>query len=129
MKRWPLNNVKLLSISYRDFRRHYYKSNIFCGFLIHLESLMRIVYTVWNMGRLDGIISEVCWRLEQVLTLINEGRGGNDKVEDKRGVKCEDMKFDFNLNSTHINEANWITDNLCCHWRRWRWSWDIFLGV
>ena len=62
----------------------------------HFDAIVRTVYEVWNTGRLNGVIRKVFHRLGRVLALINEGRGGNDRVDDKRGVKIEGMKFNLN---------------------------------
>ena len=34
--------------------------------------------------------------------MINEGDGGNDLIESKRGIKHENMKFDFDTNLRKI---------------------------
>ena len=47
-------------------------------------------------------INNVFIRLQKVLCLINEGDGGNDLVETKRGVKNKDLKFDFESNLRKI---------------------------
>jgi len=65
----------------------------------HLDALVNTVNHIWNIGKLDQIIGKVFSRLEKMLALIIEGKGGNDCVEDKRGVKYQDLKFDFNLNT------------------------------
>ena len=68
----------------------------------HLDALMMMVFEACNTGRLDGVIGNAFHRLGCVSTLINEGRGDNDRVKDKIGVKFEEMKFDFNKNMTSL---------------------------
>ena len=76
----------------------------------HVDSLVNSVKETWNNHSLDRVISNVFKRLEKVICLINEGDGGNDLVESKRGIKHEDMKFDFDSNLRKImnddDEAN-----------------------
>ena len=38
--------------------------------------------------------------------MIDEGKGGNDSVEMKRGKEHADVKFDFNLNAQNIASVN-----------------------
>ena len=58
------------------------------------ESLCRTVMDAWNGTALDGNIGKVFTRLEKVVCLIKEERGANDAVEDKRGKKYENIKFE-----------------------------------
>ena len=51
-------------------------------------------------------ISNVFKKLKNIICLINERGGGNDLVEDKRGKKHADMKFDFISNSIKIEKFN-----------------------
>ena len=48
---------------------------------------------VWDNGYLDQTISDVVNILEKVLCLTNEGKGGNDLVETKRGTKDKDLNL------------------------------------
>ena len=59
---------------------------------------------------MDRVITSVFNRIKRVLTLINEGEGGNDYVESKRGIKYENMKFDYNLNAEHLSKNNGMTE-------------------
>ena len=72
----------------------------------YLDVLVRTIDEVWNTVRLDSVIGKVFHRSGRVLTMPNEGRGGNDRVEDKHGVKFEGMKFDFNKNMSYTGELN-----------------------
>ena len=44
--------------------------------------------------------------MKRVLSLINEGKNSNFRVEDNRGVKFEGIQFDFKRNLNYICEAN-----------------------
>ena len=50
-------------------------------------------------------INKVFDCLEKVLRLINEGRGSNDLVESKRGLKHDGLKFDHLKNIWQQKEA------------------------
>ena len=71
-----------------------------------VDALVNTVMAAWMEGDLDDIIPKVYDRIKRVLVLINEGKGGNDLVETKRGIAHDDIKFDFTLNSTNIAKAN-----------------------
>ena len=60
-----------------------------------VKALFSTVMTTWDQGKLDRHITHVSKRLENVLCLINEGEGGNDLVELKRGGGNCDLKFDL----------------------------------
>ena len=68
----------------------------------HVDALVNSVIETWKNHSLDRVITNVFKRLEKVICLINEGDGGNDLVESKRGVKNEKMKFDFDRNLRKI---------------------------
>ena len=61
----------------------------------HVKVLVSTVMTTWDEGKLDWQIMNIFKILEKVLCFINEGEGGNDLVESKRGEKNRDLKFDF----------------------------------
>ena len=56
------------------------------------------------------MVNKVFEPLSKVLCLINNGRGGNNLAETERGVKNEDMKFNFELNTQYSVECNGIID-------------------
>ena len=60
----------------------------------------------WTDGDLDDVITKFFDRIKRVLVLINEGKGGNDLVETKRGVEHVDIKFNYTLNLKNIAKAN-----------------------
>ena len=49
--------------------------------------LVNSVNKVWKTRRLDAVIGKVWTRMNKVLSLLVEGKGGNDLVEKKRGKK------------------------------------------
>ena len=51
---------------------------------------------------MSSVITNVFAKLHNIICLINEGDGGNDLVEEKRGPTNADMKFDFEANSVKI---------------------------
>ena len=53
---------------------------------------------------MSSVISSVFKKLKNIICLINEGDGGNDLVEDKRGKKHANMKFDFISNAANIDK-------------------------
>ena len=59
---------------------------------------------------MNRVITNVFERIKRVLSLINEGEEGNDYVESKRGVKFENTKFDYNLNTEHMSNNTGITE-------------------
>ena len=59
-----------------------------------MQNLYAVLSWKHNGTSLDGIIGKVFTRLEKVVCLIKEERGANDAVEDKRGKKYENMKFE-----------------------------------
>ena len=59
---------------------------------------------------MDRVITSVFGRFKRVLTLINEGEGGNGYVESKHGVKYENMKFNYNLNAEYLSNNTGITE-------------------
>ena len=69
-------------------------------------NLVHIVMYVWRDGDLNKVIDKVFDRIERVLILINEDKGGNDLLETKRGKEHANIKFDFNLNAQNISSAN-----------------------
>ena len=79
-------------------RRHFTKH-------CHVEALVSTVMTTWDEGKLDRQITNVFKRLEKLLCLINEGEGGNDLVELKRGKKNRNLKFDLILNQINIEKS------------------------
>jgi hypothetical protein len=66
------------------------------------EALVRSVYETWRTVDMSSVISNVFGKLHNIICLINEGDGGNDLVEEKRGPTNADMKFDFEANSVKI---------------------------
>ena len=74
------------------------------------DALVRTVDDVWQEENMNRVITNVFERIKRVLSLINEGEGGNDYVESKRGVKFENLKFDYNLNAKHIANNTGITE-------------------
>ena len=64
---------------------------------INQEDLVWSVETIWTKVHLNRIITNALGCLEQLLSVINNGCGGNNLVKTKRGVKYERMKFYFNL--------------------------------
>jgi len=77
--------------------REYYMQRINQG------DLVWSVLMICSKGHLDRMIEKVFERLSKVLRLINKGRGGNDLVETKCGVKNEDMKLNFDLNTQYFS--------------------------
>ena len=84
-----------------------------------MDALVNSVNATWNNTFYDRCITNVFARLEKVICLINEGDGGNDLVETKRGTKYSDMKFNFDMNLRKIMKDNTnetmrltVTDNL-----------------
>ena len=71
-----------------------------------VDALVNSVNATWNNTSLDRCITNVFTRLEKVICLINEGDGGNDLVETKRGTKYSDMKFNFDMNLRKIMKDN-----------------------
>ena len=65
---------------------------------------------IWDGTALDGIIGKVFTRLEKVICLIKEEQGANDTVEEKRGIKYENMKFDDITNKSESNTEDKIED-------------------
>ena len=45
-----------------------------------------------------------------MITLIIDGEGANNYVESKRGVKHENLKFDYNLNTEYLLQNNGSTE-------------------
>ena len=84
-------------------RRHFLKRS-------DTNALVRTVNDVWREGNMNRVITNVFDRIKRVLNLINEGEGGNDYVETKRGVKFENMKFDYNLNTEHMSNNTGVTE-------------------
>ena len=70
-----------------------------------IDALVNTVNRTWNDDSLDRSINNVFIRLQKVLCLINEGDGGNNLVETKRGVKNKDLKFDFESNLRKIMKS------------------------
>ena len=70
----------------------------------NVAALVRTVYDVWNEVDMDEIIGKVFKRIGKVLALINEGEGGNDLVESKRGIKHEGLNFDYDLNAKNLHD-------------------------
>ena len=62
------------------------------------------------MGQLNSTISKVFDRLERVLVLINEGRGGNDLVETNRGPKFVGIKLNYVKNKKYIDECDGVSN-------------------
>ena len=48
----------------------------------------------WNSSNLNDMLTKVFNRLKVVLCNILRGKGGNDKVEDYRGVKHSQVKIE-----------------------------------
>ena len=71
-----------------------------------VDALVNTVMSTWNDGHLDDCICKIFNRLERVLILTNEGEGGNDLVESKRGKSNKDIKFDYELNSDLMQRAD-----------------------
>jgi len=71
-----------------------------------IDALINSVNETWSNSSLTWCISNVFVSLKKVICLINEGDGGNDLVETKRGIKYSDMKFDFDLNLRKIMNGN-----------------------
>ena len=69
------------------------------------DTLVRSVYHTWSCDNLNNVISKVFDRLEKVFSLINEGKGSNDLVESKHGLKYERLKFDHLKNIWYQKEA------------------------
>ena len=72
-----------------------------------VDAHVNFVNETWSNSSLNRCISNIFIRLEKVICLVNEGDGGNDLVETKRGIKHSDMTFDFDLNS-----RNHMTNNI-----------------
>ena len=68
----------------------------------NVDALVRTVCDVWADSNMDRVITSGFDRINRVLTLINEGEGGNDYVESKLGLKYENLKFDYNLNTEYV---------------------------
>ena len=66
----------------------------------------------WDGTALDGIIGKVFTQLEKVICLIKEEQGANDTVEEKRGIKYENMKFDDITNKSDSNTEDEIEDDI-----------------
>ena len=58
---------------------------------------------------MDRVITSF-YRVKCVLTLIIDGEGANDYVESKRGVKHENLRFDYNLNTEYLLRNNGSTE-------------------
>ena len=65
-------------------------------------SLVRSVYNTWTDVPMDSVITEVFLKLEKITCLINEGDGGNDLVEVKRGKANANIEFDFKANEVKL---------------------------
>ena len=48
---------------------------------------------------MDALITNIFTKLEKIICLINEGDGGNDLVEMKRGKSNANMKIYFKANN------------------------------
>ena len=66
----------------------------------------------WNGTALDAIIRKVFTRLEKVICLIKEEGGANDTVEEKRGIKFENMKFDDVSHESDSNNEEEVQDEV-----------------
>ena len=74
---------------------------------------MNSVYSVWNTSdTLDNVIGRVWGRLRNVMSLIIDGKGGNDKVEEKRGKKLYglDLPEEYVLDDGQIITAGTVND-------------------
>ena len=71
-------------------------------FMRRCNTVVRLVYETWSTVQMSLVISNVFTKLQNVICLINEGDGGNDLVEENRGPRHADMKFDFEANSVKI---------------------------
>ena len=67
-----------------------------------VDALVNTVNRTWLDDSLNSTIAKVFLRLKKVLCLISEGDGANDLVETKRGVKNNNLKFDFEENLRKI---------------------------
>ena len=67
------------------------------------ESLVCTICNAWKYGALDCIISHVFTCLERVVCFINEGEGGNNLVETRRGP-LEDVKNNFANNDEDVKD-------------------------
>ena len=68
-------------------RKHYLKRST-------TQALTNTVMDTWNSTDLDTMLTNVFGRLKVVLCNILRGNGGNDKVEEYRGVKHRDVKIE-----------------------------------
>ena len=66
------------------------------------EALVRSVYETWRTVDMSSVINNVFTKLHNIICLINDGDGGNDLVEVKRGPSNAGMKFDFEANKIKI---------------------------
>ena len=76
------------------------------------DSLCRTVMESWNGTALDAIIGKVFTRLEKVICLIKEEGGANDTVEEKRGIKFENLKFDDEIHESDSNNEDEVDDDV-----------------
>ena len=56
------------------------------------DALAKSAETAWESCLDQGAFSRVFKRLRVVLTCIVDDKGGNEKVEEKRGVCCAEMQ-------------------------------------
>ena len=71
-----------------------------------VNALVNTVISTWRYRHLGPVIVKVFDCLEKVVILINEGEGGNDLVETKRGKKHADITFGFTLNASNVKKVN-----------------------
>ena len=74
---------------------------------------MNSVYSAWNTSdTLDYVIGLVWGRLQNVMLLIIDGEGGNDKIEEKSGKKFYglDLPEEYVLDDSQIITAGTVND-------------------
>ena len=94
-------------------------------------ALTNTVMEIWNGSNLNEVLNKVCNRLKVILCNILRGEGGNDKVEEIRGVKhrqiniekvireldngkhdqSDNVPFDYNQINSVENEEDLPFDN------------------
>ena len=84
-------------------RKHYLKRST-------TQALTNTVMDTWQSTDLDTMLTNVFCRLKVVLCNILRGNGGNDKVEEYRGVKHRDIKIENVIKEIQTENDNTQND-------------------
>ena len=107
--RSPYTNVLDLgvwcSLQLRVENMHYMKR-------CEVNALARLVKDTWDNGHLDDMNTRVFNRLRNFLVLINEAKGKNDLVEEKRGKKFRNLDLPVDL--THEEDTPELVPEIIC---------------